>query len=174
MRKKDKKTLALNATYAAPPDANADGGECGPAAAAASAAAKREFDVTYANSMATTQAVIRTEDSADTVTLPLSIVTFGVSNQSYLAFCESGLQKQRSVLVGNAGLPTFVHTWSHVPCLKCVQSLFIAHLDFANRRPKFVLHLESASSKMGPEADQSAVTADGSDGRGGALDRLFI
>ena len=74
MRKKDKKTLALNATYAAPPDANADadGGECGPAAAAASAA-KREFDVTYANSMATTQTVIRTEDSADTVKLPLSL-----------------------------------------------------------------------------------------------------
>ena len=114
MRKKDKKTLALNATYAAPPDADADGGECGPAAAAASAT-KREFDVTYANSMATTQAVIRTEDSADTVKLPLSIVTFGVSNQSYLAFCESGLQKQRSVLVGYEGLPTFVHTWSAGP-----------------------------------------------------------
>ena len=38
------------------------------AVVAAATASKKDVDVTYANSTATTHAVIRTEDSADTVT----------------------------------------------------------------------------------------------------------
>ena len=60
MRKKPK-ALALATAAAQPPE----DGDCDPAAALV---AKREVDVNYADSTATTHAVIRTEDSADTVT----------------------------------------------------------------------------------------------------------
>ena len=66
MGKKDEALLLAMA--AAPSDVDG-GGKCDPAAAATAAtAAKKDVDVTYANSTATTHAVIRTEDSADTVT----------------------------------------------------------------------------------------------------------
>ena len=60
MRKKPK-PLALATAAAQPPE----DGDCDPAAALV---AKREVDVNYTDSTATTHAVIRTEDSADTVT----------------------------------------------------------------------------------------------------------
>ena len=65
MGKKDEALLLAMA--AAPSDVDG-GGKCDPAAATAATAAKKDVDVTYANSTATTHAVIRTEDSADTVT----------------------------------------------------------------------------------------------------------
>ena len=136
-----------------PAPSDGGGGECSPLTAVAET--KRDFDVTCANSTATTQTtVIRTRDSgADTA--PQGCKAIHTQKETARSTAKTGVATQPRLLA--------LALRSDQQRLSRLSLLFPSF-----SQTKFVPHFESVSSKMRPEADQriKASTADGQAGRG--------